>query len=104
MEVIYGRKDALWRTILETDLHAIISNRKPDPESAPGAFSYQKPRSKSASNLEEDARVNIGIVDKIAPKPQTQANTKPVRKENQTKKKNSVVDLRDLQADLNKYF
>nr|XP_022293041.1 afadin-like isoform X4 [Crassostrea virginica] len=105
MEVIYGRKDALWRTILEADLQAFLGNRKPDPESAPGAFSYQQPRSKSVSNLEEDTRVNIGLVDKIAPRPQSLSSAKPVRKENQKKRRKSVhvVDLRDLQSDLQKY-
>ena len=90
MEVIYGRKDALWRTILEADLQAFLGNRKPDPESAPGAFSYQQPRSKSVSNLEEDTRVNIGLVDKIAPRPQSLSSAKPVRKENQKKRRKSV--------------
>ncbi|XP_062598026.1 afadin-like isoform X2 [Saccostrea cucullata] len=102
MEMIYGRKDALWRIILEADLHAVIGNRKPDPESAPGAFSYQNPRSKSASDLEEEARVNIGIVDKIAPRPASQSSVKPQQRRNHHKRK-SVVDLRELQADLKQY-
>lgn len=40
--------------------------------------------------------MNIGIVDKIVFKFQIQVNIKLVRKENQKKKRNSVVDLRDL--------
>lgn len=40
--------------------------------------------------------MNIGIVDKIVFKFQIQVNIKLVCKENQKKKRNSVVDLRDL--------
>lgn len=40
MEVIYGRKDVLWRIILEIDLYVIISNRKFDFEFVLGVFFY----------------------------------------------------------------
>ncbi|KAK3098166.1 hypothetical protein FSP39_016827 [Pinctada imbricata] len=107
MENIYQGRPALWRLIMEHDLQAFIEKRGPNPDSAPGAFSYQNPRSKSTSAIEELDNVLKDAEDEIRLTGANKENKnvpRAIRKARSARRKTETdIDMRKMQADLRKY-